>query len=135
MGVVPVGAHLVGDEAVGELAADRDGVLGDPGDAVHRVGHVDPVPVQGDAVGRRTRWSACTSTSWPWVAVIVGPGEVPLSVKPGMDWPPTSAFSLPGDQIDPDVGLARRVGDQVVDAEPAAGCRWSWSQPWPGPPP
>jgi hypothetical protein len=33
---------------VGELAAHRHRILGDPGNAVHRIRHVHPVPVQRD---------------------------------------------------------------------------------------
>jgi hypothetical protein len=50
VGVVPERAGLVGDEAGDVLAADGHGVLGDARDAVDRVGHVDAVPVQRDAL-------------------------------------------------------------------------------------
>ena len=53
MRVVPEGADLVGDEPVRELRPDLDRVLGDTGDAVHGVGHVQAVPVQGHAVRHR----------------------------------------------------------------------------------
>jgi hypothetical protein len=48
--VVPVGPGVRGDEPVDVLPTDRHGVLGDAGDAVLGVGHVDAVPVQRDPV-------------------------------------------------------------------------------------
>ena len=53
VGVVPVGAGVLDDEAVDELLARHHRVLGDPGDPVLPVRYVDPVPVQRRAVGHR----------------------------------------------------------------------------------
>ena len=53
MGVVPERASPIGHEAVGELTADRHGILSQTGDAVHSVGDVDPVPVQRDSCSNR----------------------------------------------------------------------------------
>ena len=51
--VVPERADLVGDEPVDELRPDPDRVLGDSGNAVHGVGHIQAMPVQRDAVRHR----------------------------------------------------------------------------------
>jgi hypothetical protein len=51
MRVVPERADLLGHEPVHAPPARPHGVLREPGDAVLRVRHVEPVPVHGDAVG------------------------------------------------------------------------------------
>jgi hypothetical protein len=51
VGVVPVRAGVLGEEAVHVPLPELHRVLRDPGDAVLGVGHVDPVPVQGHPVG------------------------------------------------------------------------------------
>ena len=51
VGVVPVAARVVGDEAVDVGLAGHHGVLGDAGDPIGGVDQVDAVPVQGGSVG------------------------------------------------------------------------------------
>ena len=80
VGVVPVGAGVRRHPAVGVVLARLDRVLGDPGDAVLGVGHVDPVPVQGDpALDVVVVHVAPRPGRRPWPRSR-GPGEVPLSV-------------------------------------------------------
>ena len=55
--------------------------------------------------------------SWPSVAVIFGPGVLPLSVNPSNSRPDARLRrSLPGDEVDLDVRLALGIGHEVLDA-------------------
>ena len=53
MGVIPIRADLISDEAVAEPTTDRHRILSDAGNPVHGVGDVDTVPVQRDTIGDR----------------------------------------------------------------------------------
>jgi hypothetical protein len=120
VGVVPERAGVLGEEAVDVVLAGAHRVLGDPGDAVLGVRHVDPVPVQGHPVGD----------------VDVGQRDlhevalVHLERRPGggaVEGVARDAFTagqlerlLARRKLDGDVRLARHRAGQVGDAPSAA---------------
>ena len=82
MGVVPVGPDLFGDEAVGNSPPTMTASWVTP--ATPSIAFGTSMPCQCRATPSVTETLvSCTSISWPCTAVIVGPGEVPLTVKPG----------------------------------------------------
>ncbi len=116
--VVPERADLVGDEAVDELRPDPDRVLGDSGNAVHGVGHIQAVPVQRDAVRHRL-------VDQPHLHQLPGRGadgragrltveRVPVDVAATGEPEPF----LAGGQRDRHVGGSARVGGERGDAAP-----------------
>jgi hypothetical protein len=53
VGVIPVRARPVGNETVGEPTSDRHGILSHTRYAVHGIGNINSMPVQGDPIGDR----------------------------------------------------------------------------------
>ena len=117
VGVVPVAPRLPGHEPVGVLLARPHGVLGDAGDTVLGVRHVDAVPVQRDPVGD-------VVVGQPHLEelalgdVDLGAGRGAVEGVPVLDLAPRCQLQrLPtGDEVDDVVGGPVGAGGQVGDA-------------------
>ena len=115
--VVPVRPRVLGDEPVDEASADRHGILRDPGDAVGGVGDVDAVPVQRRPVGDRL----VDERDLDEVALTGADRRPGGGAVEGVALDRAAARhahrAATRDELDPDVGGARRVRDERRDVD------------------
>ena len=123
VGVVPERPGVRRDPAVDVVLTGLDRVLGHPGDAVLGVGHVDPVPVQGDAVLHvlvvQAHLDELADSRLDERSRRCSVQRVAVDGLPRRELD----LALAGRQVDHDVGLARGVGVEVVDAHGRAHVR------------
>lgn len=115
MGVIPVGADLIRDEAIDIFLPRQHRILGHAGHAVDTIGHIQSVPVQGRTIDDvRVPQDDLDQIALDGLDGRSGGGAVQGEARQGAPIGQVHQ-SLPGDEFDPHVRRAHGVDHEPGD--------------------